>query len=67
MKRKAVFIDRDGTLVKNQGYICSYQDVEFYDFTVQALKIINSNPDMKIENSYWQSISYSTSDRNYLK
>jgi D,D-heptose 1,7-bisphosphate phosphatase len=38
--KRAVFLDRDGTLIKNKGYICKFKDVEFYPFSLDALKLI---------------------------
>ena len=40
---RAIFLDRDGTLIKNKGYICEFKDVEFYPFSLEALKLINSH------------------------
>ena len=40
MKNKAVFLDRDGTIIKDNGYIGNLDDVEFYSFTFEALKLL---------------------------
>ncbi len=37
---KAVFLDRDGTIIKDNGYIGNLNDVEFYSFTTSALKFL---------------------------
>jgi histidinol-phosphate phosphatase family protein len=37
---KAVFLDRDGTIIKDNGYIGNLSDVEFYSFTISALKLL---------------------------
>ena len=37
-KYDAIFLDRDGTLNPDTGYISSLKDFEFYDFTINALK-----------------------------
>lgn len=41
MKRKAVFLDRDGTVIEDKGYICCYKEVEIYPFTVEAIRMMN--------------------------
>ena len=40
MGNKAVFLDRDGTIIKDNGYIGNLDDVEFYSFTFKALKLL---------------------------
>jgi len=35
---KAIFLDRDGTIIKDKGYINSPKDVIFYDFTFNSLR-----------------------------
>lgn len=35
---KAVFLDRDGTIIKDMGYINSVKDIVFYDFTIASLQ-----------------------------
>ena len=37
-KYDTIFLDRDGTLNPDPGYISSLKDFEFYDFTIDALK-----------------------------
>ena len=37
-KYDTIFLDRDGTLNPDPGYISSLNDFEFYDFTIDALK-----------------------------
>lgn len=41
MKRKAVFLDRDGVLVKEKGYINRFDDLELFSFTTQCIKQIH--------------------------
>ena len=36
--RPAIFLDRDGTIIKDVGYINDISLVEFYPFTIEALK-----------------------------
>ena len=35
---KAIFLDRDGTIIKDRGYINDIKDIVFYDFTFDCLK-----------------------------
>ncbi len=38
---KAIFLDRDGTLIQDRGYICDYSQVGFFPFAAEALRIMN--------------------------
>jgi D-glycero-D-manno-heptose 1,7-bisphosphate phosphatase len=38
---KAVFLDRDGTLIQDRGYICDFSQVGFFPFAVDALRTMN--------------------------
>jgi D-glycero-D-manno-heptose 1,7-bisphosphate phosphatase len=40
MSNIAVFLDRDGTIIKDNGYIGNSDEVEFYPFTFEALKLL---------------------------
>ena len=40
-KYDTIFLDRDGTLNPDPGYISSLNDFKFYDFTIAALKKMN--------------------------
>jgi len=40
--KRAVFLDRDGTLIENRGYICSFREVRFFDDIVKGLRLIRS-------------------------
>lgn len=42
-KQKAVFLDRDGTLNKKHGFICSPDQLELLEGTSEAIKKINSS------------------------
>lgn len=42
MKKKAVFLDRDGTLNKDVGYPNSIEAIEIYPYSYQAVSKINS-------------------------
>ena len=47
MLNKAVFIDRDGTLIKDKGYICDFDQVEIFPFSFEAVRMMNEN-DFKV-------------------
>jgi D-glycero-D-manno-heptose 1,7-bisphosphate phosphatase len=38
---KAVFLDRDGTLIQDRGYICSFPQVGFFPFATAAVRAMN--------------------------
>ncbi len=46
--KKAVFLDRDGTLIEDRGYLTSRKDVVFYDNTFQALLKLQKNYELFI-------------------
>ncbi len=39
MKQKAFFFDRDGTIIEDKDYICDFEEVEIFPFSIEALKI----------------------------
>ena len=41
MKRRAVFLDRDGTLNKDVGYPNSFDAIEVYPYSYEAVRKIN--------------------------
>ena len=42
-KSKAVFLDRDGTVIEDRGHLKNPEQVVFYDFTFKALKLLQEN------------------------
>ncbi|MCK4762353.1 MAG: HAD family hydrolase [Candidatus Aminicenantes bacterium] len=40
---KAVFLDRDGTLIEDKGYICDFTQVTVFPFSVAAVRLLNDN------------------------
>jgi D-glycero-D-manno-heptose 1,7-bisphosphate phosphatase len=40
--KKAVFLDRDGTLIQDLGYICRFDQVGFFAFAPAALRAMNA-------------------------
>tara|TARA_S200000501_G_scaffold213313_1_gene200393 strand:- start:1865 stop:2407 length:543 start_codon:yes stop_codon:yes gene_type:complete len=42
-KYDCIFLDRDGTLNPDPGYINNISDYNFYDFTLPALKMMSKN------------------------
>ncbi len=41
MKKKAVFLDRDGNINEDIGYPCSYDQIKIYSHSFEAVKKIN--------------------------
>jgi D-glycero-D-manno-heptose 1,7-bisphosphate phosphatase len=39
--RRAIFIDRDGTLNEEVGYVCSLDEFRLYDFAAESVRLIN--------------------------
>ncbi len=42
-KRKAVFIDRDGTLIEEVNYLSRLADLRFFSYTSEAIQILKEN------------------------
>lgn len=40
---RAVFLDRDGTITKSDGYFCRHEQIELADDLADAIKILNKN------------------------
>jgi histidinol-phosphate phosphatase family protein len=47
-KRKAVFIDRDGTLVEDVDLLCKIDDLRLFDFSCDSIKNINASEFLSI-------------------
>jgi D-glycero-D-manno-heptose 1,7-bisphosphate phosphatase len=41
MKRSAVFLDRDGTLIEERGYLTRLEDLEMFPWTADAIRSLN--------------------------
>jgi D-glycero-D-manno-heptose 1,7-bisphosphate phosphatase len=39
--KKAIFLDRDGTLIQDLGYICNFSQVGFFTFAAAAVRAMN--------------------------
>jgi len=39
--KKAVFLDRDGTLIQDRGHICDFSQVGFFPFAADAVRTMN--------------------------
>ncbi len=39
---RAIFIDRDGTLIKNRGYVCFFSSAQLFEYSPRAVKKINA-------------------------
>ena len=42
-KRKAIFLDRDGTLIEENGHITDFSQINIFPFTAESLKRINDS------------------------
>lgn len=42
-KSKAVFIDRDGTLIEEVNFLSRVEDLRFFPFTVEAVRLLKEN------------------------
>lgn len=40
---RAVFLDRDGTLIEDRGYICTFGEVRVFPFAVAAVRMLNES------------------------
>ena len=40
---RAVFLDRDGTLIREKGFICCFDEVEIFPFSVRAVQMMNAS------------------------
>jgi D-glycero-D-manno-heptose 1,7-bisphosphate phosphatase len=40
---KAIFLDRDGTIIEEKGYICFLRQSEIFPFTAEAVRLMNEN------------------------
>lgn len=47
MKNKAVFLDRDGTINVDKGFVNRIEDFEFMDGAIEAIQLLNRN-DFKV-------------------
>ena len=43
IKRPAVFLDRDGTLIRDAGYLSRPDQIRFYSSTLKALRLLKRN------------------------
>jgi D-glycero-D-manno-heptose 1,7-bisphosphate phosphatase len=43
MKQKAVFIDRDGTLIEEVNFLSRTEDLRFFSFTGEAVRLLKEN------------------------
>ncbi|MTI71349.1 MAG: HAD-IIIA family hydrolase [Firmicutes bacterium] len=39
--KRAVFLDRDGVLIEDRGYIETFKEIKIYPYTINALKKLN--------------------------
>jgi D-glycero-D-manno-heptose 1,7-bisphosphate phosphatase len=43
MKQKAVFIDRDGTLIEEVNFLHKVEELRFFPFTVEAIRLLKES------------------------
>jgi D-glycero-D-manno-heptose 1,7-bisphosphate phosphatase len=43
MKQKAVFVDRDGTLIEEVNFLSRTEDLRFFSFTGEAVELLKEN------------------------
>jgi len=43
MKQKAVFVDRDGTLIEEVNFLSRTEDLRFFSFTGEAVRLLKQN------------------------
>lgn len=48
MKKPAVFLDRDGTIIKDKGYVNNIKNIEFYTHTFASLRSLQEHFDLFI-------------------
>src|SRR5947209_3251039 len=39
--RQAVFLDRDGTIIEDAGYLAAFDQIDLYPWTVDAIRALN--------------------------
>ncbi len=39
MKQKAVFLDRDGTIIEEVNFLATVEETELFPFTIEALNL----------------------------
>ncbi len=42
-KRKAIFLDRDGTLIEEVNFLLRLEDLRFFDYTNEAIRLLKEN------------------------
>lgn len=43
MHSKAIFLDRDGTLIEDRGFICDFSQVAIFPFAVEAVRMMKKS------------------------
>lgn len=43
MKQKAIFLDRDGTLIEDANYLHRVEDLRFFSYTEKAVELLKEN------------------------
>lgn len=64
---KAVFIDRDGCLIKELGYISKLKNILFYKNSIKALKLLKQNGYKIIVVTNQAGVAYGYFNENFVK
>lgn len=43
MNNQAIFLDRDGTLMEDRGYICDFSEAAIFPFAIEAVRLMNEH------------------------
>nr|MBA3786941.1 HAD-IIIA family hydrolase [Acidobacteriota bacterium] len=42
-KKKAIFLDRDGTLIEEVNFLSRLEDLRFFDYTNEAIRLLKES------------------------
>lgn len=67
MKKRAVFLDRDGTVCEEVNYLSRAEDLRLFPFAVEAVKLLNENKFLVILITNQSGIARKFFDENDLR
>ena len=53
-KRKAVFIDRDGTLIEEVNFLSRVEDLRLFSFTADAVRLLKDGYAWEYSTGEWE-------------